>query len=275
MKVLKATYKWPERFSPEFLAETDMDMPHGHPCFGGLLNKTQDGMWEAKCYEAKSFSAPAKTRLAAIQNCVEEAIRVFADFQKKQKREEEEEQAKIAAAQKRRRENAATILAALRMFQQRYEDKDAEAIRRDWPEHFDGVEPLSTEDIDALCEEINLGTPAPESAAKHTPGPWSVADSGGADNGRYVVGPNDDQPGDRLIADCYGDSALDLGLPSVAEMRANARLIARSPELYAFAALIARMKTEEEFGDDAPPSEDWISTLNDLIAQARVLCAKS
>jgi hypothetical protein len=36
-----------------------------------------------------------------------------------------------------------------------------------------------------------------------------------------------------------------------------------------FVRLIARMKTEEEFGEDVPPSEDWISTLNDLIAQAR------
>jgi len=29
------------------------------------------------------------------------------------------------------------------------------------------------------------------------------------------------------------------------------------------------MKTEKEFGDNAPPSEDWISTLNDLIVEAR------
>jgi hypothetical protein len=35
--------------------------------------------------------------------------------------------------------------------------------------------------------------------------------------------------------------------------------------------LIARMKTEEEFGDDSPPSEDWIGTLNELIETARKL----
>jgi hypothetical protein len=29
------------------------------------------------------------------------------------------------------------------------------------------------------------------------------------------------------------------------------------------------MKTEEEFGDNLPECEDWISTLNDLIDQAR------
>jgi len=33
--------------------------------------------------------------------------------------------------------------------------------------------------------------------------------------------------------------------------------------------IIARMQTEEEFGYDSPPSEDWIGTLNDLIAEAR------
>jgi hypothetical protein len=33
--------------------------------------------------------------------------------------------------------------------------------------------------------------------------------------------------------------------------------------------LIARMQTEEEFGNDSPPSEDWIGTLNGLIEQAR------
>jgi len=55
------------------------------------------------------------------------------------------------------------------------------------------------------------------------------------------------------------------------ESESVAQEFAAAPELHAFAALIARMKTEEEFGDDAPPSEDWISTLNDLIAQAREL----
>ena len=70
----------------------------------------------------------------------------------------------------------ATILAALRMFQRRYEDCDATAIANDWPDHFeidethrvfdrDGQcieqpvipEPLGSEDIDRLCEEINCG----------------------------------------------------------------------------------------------------------------------
>jgi hypothetical protein len=38
-----------------------------------------------------------------------------------------------------------------------------------------------------------------------------------------------------------------------------------------FVDLVARMQTEEEFGQDSPPSEDWIVTLNDLIVSARQL----
>jgi len=35
-----------------------------------------------------------------------------------------------------------------------------------------------------------------------------------------------------LIADCYADSALDVGLPSVKQARANAKLISAAPDLY-------------------------------------------
>jgi hypothetical protein len=87
---------------------------------------------------------------------------------------------------------------------------------------------------------------------------WRVEDR------RYVVSSDD-----VLIADCYADSAMDFGLPEPSEYRANARLIAKSPQMATFVNLVARMKTEEEFGNNAPPSEDWISTLNDLIAEAR------
>jgi hypothetical protein len=49
----------------------------------------------------------------------------------------------------------ATILAALRCFQEKYENWNAKAIREDWPDHFEGVKPLGTEDISELCERIN------------------------------------------------------------------------------------------------------------------------
>lgn len=46
-------------------------------------------------------------------------------------------------------------------------------------------------------------------------------------------------------------------------------LAAERGKLKAFASLVARMKTEEEYGGDCPDSEDWISTLNELIESAR------
>jgi hypothetical protein len=87
---------------------------------------------------------------------------------------------------------------------------------------------------------------------------WRVED------GRYVVSSDD-----VLIADCYADSAMDFGLPEPSEYRVNARLIAKSPQMVTFVNIVARMKTEGGFGNNAPPSEDWISTLNDLIVEAR------
>lgn len=37
-----------------------------------------------------------------------------------------------------------------------------------------------------------------------------------------------------------------------------------------FIAQIARMKTEEDYAEgEAPPSEDWICTLSELIVEAR------
>ena len=90
------------------------------------------------------------------------------------------------------------------------------------------------------------------------------SDTWRVEGGRYVVSSDD-----VLIADCYADSAMDFGLPQPSEYRANARLIAKSRQMATFVNLLARMKTEEEFDDNVPPSEDWISTLNDLIAEAR------
>jgi hypothetical protein len=58
--------------------------------------------------------------------------------------------------------DTATILAALRLFQRTYEGCDSATIARDFPEHFtEGMQsvqpwPLGTEDIDDLCERINL-----------------------------------------------------------------------------------------------------------------------
>ena len=56
--------------------------------------------------------------------------------------------------------NLATVLAALRLFQRTYEDHEAKDIYDAFPDHFvaaDGstIEPLGTDDIDALCVDLN------------------------------------------------------------------------------------------------------------------------
>lgn len=53
------------------------------------------------------------------------------------------------------KENTATILASLRLFQRMYAGQPAKVIKAHWPEHFKGVRPLGTEDIERLCEELN------------------------------------------------------------------------------------------------------------------------
>lgn len=49
----------------------------------------------------------------------------------------------------------ATVLAALRHFQESYENADADEICEAWPNHFEDVAPLGTDDISNLCEELN------------------------------------------------------------------------------------------------------------------------
>jgi len=43
----------------------------------------------------------------------------------------------------------------------------------------------------------------------------------------------------------------------------------RSQKMLELVGLISRMKTEQEFGDNLPESEDWIMTINQLIQSAR------
>lgn len=66
--------------------------------------------------------------------------------------------AKLKRKRKRKLDSSdiATILAALRLFQRTYEDTHGDDIRKAW-EHFAEAEPLGSEDIDRLCEEINFG----------------------------------------------------------------------------------------------------------------------
>lgn len=106
------------------------------------------------------------------------------------------------------------------------------------------------------------------SPTKHTPGPWRATPIGTT----FSI--------DAVEANYAGIAFInplgmhDAGIPNATD-KANARLIATAPDLLEFTAMVARMKTEEEFGDDMPASEDWISTLNELIVSARVLIGKT
>ncbi len=64
--------------------------------------------------------------------------------------------------------------------------------------------------------------------SKHTPGPWSVDDYGAGQ--RIVVKGRKGFTGDYRVADAHFSSDL-VHCVRVAEMRANARLIAAAPEL--------------------------------------------
>lgn len=85
-----------------------------------------------------------------------------------------------------------------------------------------------------------------ENQGQHTPGEWTVSYSDDEDNERYVISNEG-----VLIADCYADTPLDLGLPGKEEFRKNARLIAAAPELLEAAAdlLSAKDRTNQSLRD--------------------------
>lgn len=103
-----------------------------------------------------------------------------------------------------------------------------------------------------------------KSANTHTPAPWA------SDNTRKYYDSWLIRHNGIAVARVMQDTTR-----TKEEHEANACLIAAAPELLAFASLIARMKTEDEMGENSPASEDWIATLNELIASARPIVAKA
>lgn len=95
MKILSVKFERPYRRERdpevewEFVIETD-EVCHSQNCqgFGGKLRKHPDG-WQAKAYSAEQYSAPAKSREEAIQNCIPDALALFAKHGEEQKQEEQ------------------------------------------------------------------------------------------------------------------------------------------------------------------------------------------
>lgn len=77
------------------------------------------------------------------------------------------------------------------------------------------------------------------SEGKHSPGPWAIDDYGAGQ--RIVVKGRKGFSGDYRIADAHFSSDL-ADCVRIPEMRANARLIAAAPDLYA--ALKAMLASE-------------------------------
>lgn len=107
-------------------------------------------------------------------------------------------------------------------------------------------------------------------AGKPTPGPWHLqwpsADSDATDP--IIV-----DMGEIPVAYVQESGSAEHGQDATSIV--NARLIAAAPDLLDFAALVARMKTEDEMGENGPASEDWIATLNELIVSARAVVGKA
>jgi hypothetical protein len=101
-------------------------------------------------------------------------------------------------------------------------------------------------------------TTHPANSITHTPGPWGIAADGAVisqTTGKEIHWPRD----------------------ASKEDGANARLIAASPELYEFAAMIARMTQDGEEVDGEEfvlENDDAVDTVNDF-HQARALAAKA
>jgi len=107
-------------------------------------------------------------------------------------------------------------------------------------------------------------TTSPAKSIQHTPGPWTIKSTGDYQE----IHPADNK---------FFTIAKVTGFDSH-EANANARLIALSPDLYAFAAMIARMTQDGEEVDGEEfvmENDDAVATVYGLIDQARALTAEA
>lgn len=83
---------------------------------------------------------------------------------------------------------------------------------------------------------------------------------------------------DRIATNEHGDFSpadLDIAKARARDMQTIRPLIISAGKLDAFVRQIARMQTDEEFEEgNAPPAEDWLCTLSELIVKARKLTRK-
>jgi len=84
---LRYTKKQPNHC--RFVAETDEALPHGDKGFSGIL--LHDGLlWKARADVSTTWSKAGVTRKRAVENCVEDTVKSFAEFEAARLRQDAE-----------------------------------------------------------------------------------------------------------------------------------------------------------------------------------------
>ena len=81
MKILSVKFDQPTDANEcRFIAATDDCLPNGDKTFGGVLSH-QDNYWKARADISTTWAAPANSGELAVQNCLTDAIKLFAELE--------------------------------------------------------------------------------------------------------------------------------------------------------------------------------------------------
>jgi len=81
MKILSVKFDQPADANEcRFIAETDDCLPNGDKTFGGVLLQ-RDKSWKARADISTTWAAPANSGGLAVQNCLTDAIKLFAELE--------------------------------------------------------------------------------------------------------------------------------------------------------------------------------------------------
>jgi hypothetical protein len=99
-----------------FVAETDEALPHGDKGFSGIL--VCEGIrWKARADISTTWSVASETRNQAVENCVEDAIKLFADFEATRLRHDADEERRRQHLAKLNKQLRQTICADANLYQ--------------------------------------------------------------------------------------------------------------------------------------------------------------
>lgn len=110
MQVVKVKYEKPHytrlnqfpKSEWEFSVTTDIEFPHGHNGFGGLLRRNDAGLWVARHYSSTDWATPAVQRDQAVQNLLPAAYEAIAKGKQHQRQEELQREDRRAKAEELR-----------------------------------------------------------------------------------------------------------------------------------------------------------------------------